>query len=151
MALRDVGKRKVRKLCVLAAFSKILEEWSELIGSGGDSDEKPKERVKTENTNHINVKVGGQDGSAVRLKIKRHTLLSKRMKAYCEPQGLSMRQIRFRFDGQPINETDTPAQLDREDEDTIAVFQQQTGGVYERGTCFLTPESCCSRPRRHSQ
>lgn len=27
------------------------------------------------------------------------------------PQGLSMRQIRFRFDGQPINETDTPAQV----------------------------------------
>uniref|UniRef100_A0A8I5T369 Ubiquitin-like domain-containing protein n=1 Tax=Pongo abelii TaxID=9601 RepID=A0A8I5T369_PONAB len=44
--------------------------------------------------------------------------------------GLSMRQIRFRFDGQPINETDTPAQLEMEDEDTIDVFQQQTGGVY---------------------
>uniref|UniRef100_A0AAX7SYH0 Ubiquitin-like domain-containing protein n=1 Tax=Astatotilapia calliptera TaxID=8154 RepID=A0AAX7SYH0_ASTCA len=43
-------------------------------------------------------------------------------------QGLSMRQIRFRFDGQPINETDTPAQLEMEDEDTIDVFQQQTGG-----------------------
>uniref|UniRef100_A0A8C9EST9 Ubiquitin-like domain-containing protein n=1 Tax=Pavo cristatus TaxID=9049 RepID=A0A8C9EST9_PAVCR len=26
-------------------------------------------------------------------------------------KGLSMRQIRFRFDGQPINETDTPAQV----------------------------------------
>lgn len=26
-------------------------------------------------------------------------------------QGLEMRQIRFRFDGQPINETDTPAQV----------------------------------------
>ncbi|XDA90377.1 hypothetical protein R6Z07F_019972 [Ovis aries] len=45
-------------------------------------------------------------------------------------KGLSMRQIRFRFDGQPINETDTPAQLEMEDEDTIDVFQQQTGGVY---------------------
>uniref|UniRef100_A0A8C6MWA7 Ubiquitin-like domain-containing protein n=1 Tax=Mus spicilegus TaxID=10103 RepID=A0A8C6MWA7_MUSSI len=52
------------------------------------------------------------------------------MKAYCERQGLSMRQIRFRFDGQPINKTDTPAQLDIEDEDTIDGFQQQTGGVY---------------------
>uniref|UniRef100_A0A2K6S2Z5 Ubiquitin-like domain-containing protein n=1 Tax=Saimiri boliviensis boliviensis TaxID=39432 RepID=A0A2K6S2Z5_SAIBB len=75
------------------------------------------------------------------------------MKAYCERQvrawapctaprrrgrtqmqlleGLSMRQIRFRFDGQPINETDTPAQLEMEDEDTIDVFQQQTGGAPE--------------------
>lgn len=26
-------------------------------------------------------------------------------------QGLSMRQIRFRFDGQPISESDTPAQV----------------------------------------
>uniref|UniRef100_A0A8B9S0K4 Small ubiquitin like modifier 3 n=1 Tax=Accipiter nisus TaxID=211598 RepID=A0A8B9S0K4_9AVES len=43
--------------------------------------------------------------------------------------GLSMRQIRFRFDGQPISETDTPAQLEMEDEDTIDVFQQQTGGA----------------------
>uniref|UniRef100_A0A8C9J7T5 Ubiquitin-like domain-containing protein n=1 Tax=Panthera tigris altaica TaxID=74533 RepID=A0A8C9J7T5_PANTA len=67
-------------------------------------------------------KVAGQDGSVEQFKIKRHTPLSKLMKC------LSMRQIRFRFDGQPINETDTPAQLMLEDEDTIDVFQQQTGG-----------------------
>uniref|UniRef100_A0A452ITR2 Small ubiquitin-related modifier n=1 Tax=Gopherus agassizii TaxID=38772 RepID=A0A452ITR2_9SAUR len=88
------------------------------------------EGVKTENNDHINLKVAGQDGSVVQFKIKRHTPLNKLMKAYCERQGLSMRQIRFRFDGQPINETDTPAQLEMEDEDTIDVFQQQTGGVY---------------------
>uniref|UniRef100_A0A673IW10 Small ubiquitin-related modifier 2 n=1 Tax=Sinocyclocheilus rhinocerous TaxID=307959 RepID=A0A673IW10_9TELE len=71
------------------------------------ADEKPKEGVKTENNDHINLKVAGQDGSVVQFKIKRHTPLSKLMKAYCERQGLTMRQIRFRFDGQPINETDT--------------------------------------------
>uniref|UniRef100_A0A671TSN4 Ubiquitin-like domain-containing protein n=1 Tax=Sparus aurata TaxID=8175 RepID=A0A671TSN4_SPAAU len=74
------------------------------------SEEKPKEGVKTEN-DHINLKVAGQDGSVVQFKIKRHTPLSKLMKAYCERQGLAIRQIRFRFDGQPINETDTPAQV----------------------------------------
>nr|XP_058898312.1 small ubiquitin-related modifier 2-like [Kogia breviceps] len=94
------------------------------------TNEKPKEGVKTENHDRINLKVEGQDGSMVQLKIKRHTPLSKLMKACCEGQGLSMRQIRFRFDGQPINETDTPAQLEMEAEDTIDVFQQQTGGVY---------------------
>nr|XP_051691594.1 small ubiquitin-related modifier 3-like [Oryctolagus cuniculus] len=93
------------------------------------SEEKSKEGVKTEN-DHINLKVARQDGSMVQFKIKRHTPLSKLMKAHCERQGLSMRQIRFRFDGQPINEADTPAQLD--DEDTIDVFQQQTGGVTSR-------------------
>ncbi|XP_061064774.1 small ubiquitin-related modifier 2-like [Eubalaena glacialis] len=94
------------------------------------ADEKPKEGVKTEKNDHINLKVAGQDGSVVQFKIKRHTPLGKLMKAYCERQGLSMRQIKFRFDGQPINVTDTPAQLEMEDEDTIDVFQQQTGGVY---------------------
>ncbi|XP_004406788.1 PREDICTED: uncharacterized protein LOC101366116 [Odobenus rosmarus divergens] len=93
------------------------------------ANEKPKEGVNTENNDHINLKVVGQDGSMVQFKIKRHTPLSKLMKAYCERQGLSMRQIRFQFDGQPINETDTPAHLEMEDEDTIDMLQQQTGDV----------------------
>uniref|UniRef100_A0A2I3FTB8 Small ubiquitin like modifier 4 n=1 Tax=Nomascus leucogenys TaxID=61853 RepID=A0A2I3FTB8_NOMLE len=59
------------------------------------ANEKPAEGVKTENKNHINLKV-----------------------------------IRFRCDGQPISGTDTPAQLEMEDEDTIDVFQQPAGGVY---------------------
>uniref|UniRef100_A0A3P9NV62 Ubiquitin-like domain-containing protein n=1 Tax=Poecilia reticulata TaxID=8081 RepID=A0A3P9NV62_POERE len=82
------------------------------------SEEKPKEGVKTEN-DHINLKVAGQDGSVVQFKIKRHTPLSKLMKAYCERQGLSIRQIRFRFDGQPINETDTPAQVGKAQHHTL--------------------------------
>nr|XP_045004305.1 small ubiquitin-related modifier 2-like [Jaculus jaculus] len=101
------------------------EETSALI----IANEKPKEEIKTENNDHINLKVEGQDGSVMQFKIKRHTPLSKLMNAYCERQGLSVRQIRFRFDGQPINETDTPAQLEVEDENTTDVFQQQTGGV----------------------
>uniref|UniRef100_A0A8D2H1X7 Rad60/SUMO-like domain-containing protein n=1 Tax=Urocitellus parryii TaxID=9999 RepID=A0A8D2H1X7_UROPR len=47
------------------------------------SQEKPKEGVKTEN-DHINLKVAGQDGWVVQFKIKRHTPLSKLMKAYWE-------------------------------------------------------------------
>ncbi|XP_059516739.1 small ubiquitin-related modifier 2-like [Myotis daubentonii] len=92
--------------------------------------EKPREELKTENNNHINLKVAGQDGYVVQFKIQRRTPLSKLMKAYCERQSLSRRQVRFRFEGQPIDETDTPAQLEMEDEDTTDVFQQQTGGVY---------------------
>ncbi|XP_003263508.1 small ubiquitin-related modifier 2-like [Nomascus leucogenys] len=69
------------------------------------ADEKREEAVKTENNDHINFKVAGQGGSVVHFKINRHTPLNKLMKAYCE------------------------AQLEMEDEDTIDVFQQQTGGV----------------------
>ncbi|NXU88861.1 SUMO2 protein, partial [Xiphorhynchus elegans] len=84
--------------------------------------------VQGEKDEHVMLKVAGQDGTVVQFKMKRHTALSKLMKAYCERQGLPMRQIRFQFDGQPIKEGDTPAQLEMENEDTIDVFQQQTGG-----------------------
>uniref|UniRef100_A0A8C3NFD8 Small ubiquitin-related modifier n=1 Tax=Geospiza parvula TaxID=87175 RepID=A0A8C3NFD8_GEOPR len=90
-------------------------------------EEKPPEGVKTENE-CIDLKVAEQDGSVVRFRIKRHTPLGKLMKAYCCRQGLSMRHIMFLFDGQPIKEADTPAQLEMEHDDTIEVYQQQTGG-----------------------
>lgn len=38
-----------------------------------------------------------------------------------------MRQIRFRFDGQPINETDTPAQVNNRSK--TKVFLEFTPGV----------------------
>nr|XP_014334679.1 PREDICTED: small ubiquitin-related modifier 3 [Bos mutus] len=126
--LRPLGLSLEPRCCCLEIAPQCTREaeagWVRLHGAPRRD---PTEGVKTEN-DHINLKVAGQDGSVVQFKIKRHTPLSKLMKAYCERQGLSMRQIRFRFDGQPINETDTPAQLEMEDEDTIDVFQQQTGG-----------------------
>ena len=57
------------------------------------ANEKSKDGVKTENKDHVNVQVAGQDGSGVQSKIKRRTSLSKLMKAYWEPQSLSMRQF----------------------------------------------------------
>lgn len=76
------------------------------------------------------MKVVGQDGSGAKFKLKRQTALSKLRKAYCECPGLSTTQIRYRFDGQAVNKTDTPAQSETEDEDVTGVFQPQTGGVY---------------------
>lgn len=48
------------------------------------ANEKPKKGFKTENNDHINLKVMGQDASVVQFKIKRQTPLNKLMKAYCE-------------------------------------------------------------------
>ncbi|KAI8510598.1 Small ubiquitin- modifier 3 [Branchiostoma belcheri] len=105
--------------------------------------------VKPE-TDHINLKVHGQDGAVVQFKIKRHTPLRKLITAYCERAGVRPEGVRFRFDGNPINENDTPnvvvtvnsraaylnitsgtgtgMELEMDDGDTIDVFQQQTGG-----------------------
>ncbi|NWT80995.1 SUMO3 protein, partial [Lanius ludovicianus] len=79
------------------------------------------EGVKAENE-YIDLKVAGQDGSVVQFRKKRHIPLSKPMNLQ------AMRQIMFLFEGQPIKEADTPAQLEMEDKDTIEVYQQQTGG-----------------------
>ncbi|XP_064097283.1 small ubiquitin-related modifier 3-like [Macrobrachium nipponense] len=89
------------------------------------SEEAKKEEKPTE---HINLKVLGQDGQMVHFKIKKHTSLKKLINAYCERSKLAQTTVRFRFDGQPISENDTPQGLEMEDGDTIEVFQQQTGG-----------------------
>lgn len=91
---------------------------------------------------HINLKVLGQDNNVVQFKIKKGTPLRKLMNAYCARCNLSMVTVRFRFDGQPINEQDTPASLEMEEGDTIEIYQQQTGGHLTR----LSP-SCCSDQR----
>lgn len=41
-----------------------------------------------------------------------------------------MSTVRFRYDGNVVNETDTPTTLEMEEGDTIEVFQQQTGGYF---------------------
>ncbi|VDQ14815.1 unnamed protein product [Trichobilharzia regenti] len=50
------------------------------------------------------------------------------MMAYCDRLGLKQPTVRFIFDGNNIHDTDTPASLDMGEDDTIEVFQTQTGG-----------------------
>ena len=52
-----------------------------------------------------------KDGTVVHFKLKKHTALKKLMSAYCDRQGVSQNSIRFVFDGQNIQEGDTPAQV----------------------------------------
>lgn len=95
------------------------------------------EDKKAGEAEHINLKVMGQDNAIVQFKIKKHTPLRKLMNAYCDRAGLAMAAVRFRFDGQAINESDTPLSLEMEEGDTIEVYQQQTGGGYEYCVPFL--------------
>ncbi|XP_060846757.1 small ubiquitin-related modifier 2-like [Rhopalosiphum padi] len=78
----------------------------------------------------INLNVLGQDNTIIQFKIRKMTQLIKLMNAYCEKTGLAYNSVRFRFNGQSINEIDTAVSLNLEEGDTIEVFQQQTGGYY---------------------
>ncbi|KAF9005172.1 small ubiquitin-related modifier [Cyathus striatus] len=87
------------------------------------------EEVKTEDPNApINVKVVSSSGEEVFFKIKRNTKLSKLQGAYASKVGKDVSSIRFLYDGSRIQEDDTPASLEMEDNDTIDVMVEQVGG-----------------------
>lgn len=50
------------------------------------------------------------------------------MARYCDLTGQVIHHLRFRYDDQPVIETDTPAGLKMEDDDPIDLFQEQIGG-----------------------
>ncbi|ORZ27135.1 ubiquitin-related domain-containing protein [Lobosporangium transversale] len=77
---------------------------------------------------HINLKVVGQDQSEVFFKIKRSTALKKLMDAYCDRQGKALNSVRFLYDGERIQPTNTPNELEMEDGDSIDVMVEQVGG-----------------------
>jgi small ubiquitin-related modifier len=59
------------------------------------------------NSEHLNIKVS-DNNNEVFFKIKRSTRLEKLMTAFCERQGKSMSSVRFLFEGQRVQPTDTP-------------------------------------------
>ncbi|KAJ2924010.1 hypothetical protein H1R20_g13080, partial [Candolleomyces eurysporus] len=79
--------------------------------------------IKQEDPNAtINIKVVSSTGEEVFFKIKRSTKLSKLQGAYASKVGKDVSSIRFLYDGERIQEEDTPASLDMEDNDTIDVM-----------------------------
>jgi len=52
------------------------------------------------------------------------------MEAYCERQAINVNAIRFLYDGNRINDDDTPYSLGMEDNDTIDVMVEQIGGYW---------------------
>tara|TARA_B110001452_G_scaffold176144_1_gene147718 strand:+ start:579 stop:929 length:351 start_codon:yes stop_codon:yes gene_type:complete len=66
---------------------------------------------KKEGGEHINLKVVTQDGNEIYFKCKQTTPLQKLMHAFCNRQGVTMGSVRFLFDGNRINETQTPSQV----------------------------------------
>ena len=67
----------------------------------------------------INLKVIDQGGAENHFKCRETTPLQKLMHAFCNRQGVSINSARFFWDGNRVNETQTPEQLDMEDGDVI--------------------------------
>jgi hypothetical protein len=56
---------------------------------------------------HLNIKVT-DNNNEVFFKIKRSTKLEKLMTAFCERQGKTVSSVRFLFEGQRVQPSDTP-------------------------------------------
>lgn len=90
-----------------------------------------KANIAGDNSNeYIKLKVVSQDSSEIHFRVKFTTPMSKIKKSYSERVGVPVTSLRFLFDGKRINDTDTPKQLEMEEEDTIEVYQEQQGGQY---------------------
>ncbi|KAK0703826.1 ubiquitin-related domain-containing protein [Lasiosphaeria miniovina] len=76
---------------------------------------------------HLNIKVT-DNNNEVFFKIKRSTKLEKLMTAFCERQGKTFASVRFLFEGQRVQPSDTPDTLEMQDGDTLEVHQEQVGG-----------------------
>ena len=75
----------------------------------------------------INLKVVTQDGDEVFFTCKMSTPLDMLMKAFCNRYGVAANSVRFLFDGNRINGSQTPRELDMEDGDVIDVMVEQQG------------------------
>eukprot|EP00898_Chlorokybus_atmophyticus_P006107 jgi/Chlat1/6498/Chrsp45S05987 len=84
---------------------------------------------KESGSEHINLKVKGQDGNEVFFKIKRSTALKKLMTAYCDRVSVEPNAIAFLFDGRRLREDQTPDELEMDDGDEIDAMLHQTGGI----------------------
>ena len=62
-----------------------------------------------------------ENGTEIWFSIKPTTPLGRLMQAYCNRQGMDVKNLRFVYDGKRIEEAQTPADIDMEDGDFIVV------------------------------
>ena len=87
------------------------------------------EDVKNE-VAQVNLKVVNAEGAEVYFKIKRSTLMKKLMDAYCKKNGQSRAQVRFLYDGKPLDDEKTPDDYEMDDDDVIDAMAEQVGGSF---------------------
>lgn len=80
-----------------------------------------------EHDESINIQVVTQDGSEIFFRLRMGTDLFKLMLAFCHRQGVSIRSVRFIFDGQRLYPGLSPWNLEMEDGDVIDVMVEQQG------------------------
>ena len=82
---------------------------------------KKRAKKRKSSSGHIDVRTIDENGNAILFGLKPTTPLGKLMQAYCNRQGMDVKNLRFMYDGKRIEEAQTPADIDVEDGDFIVV------------------------------
>ena len=78
---------------------------------------------KDDGAEYIKLKVVGQDSNEIHLSVKMSANMSKLKKCYAERVGVPVSSLRFLFDGQRINDDETPKALEMKQDDVIDVVE----------------------------
>lgn len=117
-----------------------------LTGAEGTPDTKPGADEApadgTGSSEQVNIKVRDSEGNEVQFRIKKKTQLKKLMDAYCGRMGTSVGTYRFLFDGNRVNDQDTPESLEMEDMDVIDAVLFQQGGIQSFAPFTFAPVLC---------
>ena len=73
------------------------------------------------------IRVRDDSGEAIWFKMKKSTPFERVFSTYAARNGVAVASLRFLIDGERINRTHTPAELDIEDDDEIWVMPEQGG------------------------
>jgi len=77
----------------------------------------------------IRLKVVREGKDVIQFKVKQTTPIGKMKKAYSKQVGIPIYSLRFLWDGQRINDDDTPEKMEMEEGDIIEAYPEQKGGI----------------------
>jgi len=118
-------------------MSQDLSQRSSLEDSVSSLEAKNESREKTDSSStadtsrpssKLKLRFQEQNGQEVFIVVSSQMPFSKIFKGYTTKRNIDARSVRFLFDGNRINDGDTPKSLMMENEDSIDVLAQQTGG-----------------------
>jgi len=88
---------------------------------------------------YIKLKVIGHDSNEIHFRIMKTTHMGKLKKLYAERIGVPVIELRFIFDGQRINDDETPQSLEMVEDDVIETYPEQVGGPCQELTLGPRP------------
>lgn len=78
----------------------------------------------------VNLVIKDPQGEEIYFRVKRSAKMRRLFSAYCKRSNVDMSTIRFFFQGERIDEDQTPDDLHLQDKDRIDAFIRQTAGNF---------------------